>query len=246
MKQQGTIHSLFVREAFNKPVVAVNQINLINGVGVDGDVHRSPLSPRQVLLVSKEVLTDYNLQAGELNENITIQGLNIDKLKSGNIIRVGNATLKVTVANEKCNVVQSQIKKNRGIYATVVTGGNIRNNDAVQIISEESRELSNRRFDLFLHFINQIPIGKVVTYNEILTAIGGKKAHLRIIPTFIKKAALSSTLTPIHRILDSKGQLLSTYVSNQRSLLAQENIAIIRNRVDISKYLWNPNDCIYN
>jgi MOSC domain-containing protein YiiM len=93
---------------FSKPPVA--RIVLVEGYGVEGDVHaghsvrprylarRQPRLPnlRQVHLIAAELLGDlgasgYDIQPGELGENVTTTGLDLTRLPLGAVIRLGQS-----------------------------------------------------------------------------------------------------------------------------------------------------------
>jgi len=244
--QKRTVKALFLRKQHGQPVVSVNKLLLFADIGISGDANKSILSPRQVLLVSEDVLVEYSLPAGSLRENITVAGFDVNSLESGNEISIGEVKLKISFENERCNVIRKEIKSNRGVFATVVCGGEINIGDALDITSNNTTTLNGKRLDLFLRFIEQIPEGKVVTYGQIIDAIGGIRAHLRIIPIFIKKAIMQDKQYPIHRIVNIRGELISHHISNQIELLEKENVKISDKKIDIGKYLWMPSKSIYN
>ncbi len=97
----------------------------------------------------------------------------------------------------------------------------IKNN--VQIQPAKFPVLPEQPYERFLDFIVKVPAGKVVTYKQLLTAIGVDKSYIRAIPTYIKKTSADDY--PIHRILDSQGYLIE-YAPNQKSKLEAESIEI--------------------
>lgn len=240
---QGTVQKLFIRDKLNQ--VFVEKINLLTEVGIEGDVKSSPFSPCHVLVVDKEVIDNHESAYGDLNENICVQNFNTSVLKQGNIISIGLVKLKVMYPNEPCNIVASHIKKDRGILAIVTQGGEVKVGDEVFLYSDEFQEIPQNRMDLFSFFVKSIPSGKVVTYQEVIVAIGGTKSHLRVIPSFIKKG-LKHCL-PVHRIVDSSGNVLVKYLPDQAALLEKEGIRVYKNkRVDLTKYKWVPEKNVYS
>jgi MOSC domain-containing protein YiiM len=97
-------------------------INLIVGVGVEGDAHcgtrvqhlcdmrKNPARPnlRQVHLIEQELITELNtigfsVTPGQLGENITTRHLNLLELNGGTILQLGTTALvKVTGLRAPC------------------------------------------------------------------------------------------------------------------------------------------------
>jgi len=105
--------------SFSKP--AVDEIKLIEGIGVSGDAHagttvkhrsrvaKDPSAPnlRQVHLIHQELFelvatAGYTVAPGELGENITTQGLELLNLPVGTRLRIGVAVLTVTGLRNPC------------------------------------------------------------------------------------------------------------------------------------------------
>ncbi|MBI4898557.1 MAG: MOSC domain-containing protein [Actinobacteria bacterium] len=107
--------------AFSKP--RRESIRLVEGIGVDGDVHsgptvkhqwnmeREPAAPnlRQVHLVPEELLDELNaagfsLAPGEIGENITTRGIDLINLPLGTRLRLGDsAVVEVTGLRDPCS-----------------------------------------------------------------------------------------------------------------------------------------------
>lgn len=239
---QGTVQKLFIRDKSNQ--VCIEKMFLLAEVGIERDVKSSLFSPCHVLLADKEVMDSHESAYGALNENICVRNFNTSILKQGNIISIGSVKLKVMYPNEPCNIVASHIKKDRGILATVIQGGEVNVGDEVILFSDCFQQIPQNRTDLFSYFVKSIPPGRVVSYREVIVAIGGKKSHLRVIPGFIKKGLKNSL--PVHRIVDSSGNLLIKYLPDQADLLEKEGIQVCQNkRVDLTKYKWSPEKNVY-
>ena len=147
---------------FSKP--AVDRIMLLEGQGVDEDAHagkyvrhrylarRKPNLPnlRQVHLMPAELFCElraagYDVQPGELGENVTTVGLPLTELPLGTIIRLGlAATVELTGLRTPCMLIDRFRKGLRkqmvgtvggsrfrcGILAVVRTGGPVIAGDA--------------------------------------------------------------------------------------------------------------------
>lgn len=108
---------------FSKP--PVNEIRLLEGVGVEGDAHagetvqhlhlvrKDPTAPnlRQVHLIPCEVLVElaakgYEVAPGELGENVTTAGLDLFALPTGAELHLGEtAIVTVTGLRDPCSQI---------------------------------------------------------------------------------------------------------------------------------------------
>ncbi|MBE9103766.1 MGMT family protein, partial [Nostoc cf. edaphicum LEGE 07299] len=132
-----------------------------------------------------------------------------------------------------------------GILGVVIKSGKIKVDSNFQVQANKFTALSENPYKRFLSFIIKIPSGKVVTYKQIIKAIGVDNSYLRAIPIYLKKTSAADY--PLHRILDSKGYLI-TYVSQQKIKLEMEGVQILseadllrnlnKSFVEIKDYLW--------
>lgn len=108
---------------------------------------------RAVLIFTTDILEQLNnegwpVNAGDLGENITIEGLAYAKIAVGTKISVGEITIEVTekadpcknlfalsyIGNEKRKEFLKTMKNRRGWYARVLTEGMIKVNDEIKLI----------------------------------------------------------------------------------------------------------------
>ena len=154
----GTVHSLQICESHRSPMKKVEQAVLITDVGIEGDIHASnqirpspvpddPVSlyrrkERQILLMDLETLQKFNLEVGVIKENITTVGIDINQLKPGQKIIVGEAAiLTVTGPCTPCDRMDEirsglmdDIKGERGTLTFVEIGGTIRVGDDILVV----------------------------------------------------------------------------------------------------------------
>ena len=157
---------------FSKP--NRDAILLVEGLGVEGDAHSgktvkhrsraraTPDAPnlRQVHLIHSELHDElaqagFNVSPGEMGENITTRGLDRRELRTGQRLRIGNATVELTQIRTPCatlNVygasIQAAIYDARvqqhdpqserwglsGFYASVIQPGSVRPGDAIAVL----------------------------------------------------------------------------------------------------------------
>jgi alkylated DNA nucleotide flippase Atl1 len=243
------VNALFIKEKHDFPMVSVPEMELVPAFGIVGDINANSLSPRQILITRQEDLDMFNIPQGGLRENIILQGCTEDQFRPGNVLNIGDTSIRLTFNCEPCKRISSHVKPSdiigrRGILGTIIKGGFIFENSSVSIEYSKYAPMSDLPFDRFKIFISQVPTGRIVTYKEIVIGMGVASSYLRAIPTYIGKS--DSTL-PTHRIVDSEGNLILSYVSNQIEKLKQEGIIPIQTRslfedgswyVPLDKYLW--------
>ena len=143
-------------------------INLTASFGIEGDAHsgpfvrhrylarRHPRAPnlRQVHLIPNELFSTlrtagFEVHAGDLGENITTLGLELERLPLGTVLRLGvSAALKLTGLRTPCVLIdrfEAGLKTRlvgasggprfkAGVMAIVLTGGMIAPGDSIQAI----------------------------------------------------------------------------------------------------------------
>jgi MOSC domain-containing protein YiiM len=143
-------------------------IHLLTGLGVDGDAHMGvtvkhrsrvaadPTQPnlRQVHLIHSELhdqlqAKGFQVQAGEMGENITTRGLDLLALPLGTRLQIGQAILEITGLRNPCvqldglepglmNAVldrdaDGNLIRKAGIMGVVIAGGLVQAGDAIRV-----------------------------------------------------------------------------------------------------------------
>jgi MOSC domain-containing protein YiiM len=109
--------------------------------GFEGCSHARPGSKRQVLLVDRETLEAMNLSPGIIRENITTVGIEVNRLRVGQTLRIGTVGLEVTMPCAPCELMESirpglqkELEGRRGMLCRVIEGGSIRCGDLIEEI----------------------------------------------------------------------------------------------------------------
>jgi len=120
----------------------LSEVRAVGNTGFAGCAHGRPGGPRQVLLVDRETLEAMDLQPGIIRENITTDGLNVNSLRIGQILRVGEAQLEVSAVCTPCDQMEAirpglrkELWGRRGMICRVLEGGVIRRGDAIEKLS---------------------------------------------------------------------------------------------------------------
>jgi len=130
---------LFLKPAHGHPMREVPQVTAVAGKGLEGDIAYGR-SRRQVLLVDQATLEAFDLQPGQLRENITLTGLNLPHLATGTRIQIGEAVLEVTGDCAPCDHIEAirpglreAIRGQRGLLARILAGGKIGLSDGAHL-----------------------------------------------------------------------------------------------------------------
>jgi hypothetical protein len=75
------------------PMEELPDVPVITNAGFQGCTHARPRGKRQILLVDWETLEAMNLQPGIIRENITTEGLNVNGLRTGEQLQIGDVRL---------------------------------------------------------------------------------------------------------------------------------------------------------
>jgi MOSC domain-containing protein YiiM len=250
MNSVGMVKAIQIKAERHAPMVQVGAVTLLEQQGIEGDANASPLSLRQVCLTSAEMMASFGLAPGALRENFTLDGLEVDSLPSGTVLQLGTtAAVRITIPCEPCRFISTlnlrpgDLKDKRGVLGVVLQSGTVRVGDAVYGVPEHYPAISAIPYARFLTLLAQVPRGKVVAYDQILTAISVGRSYFRVLPNYIRRTQADmnhvNEAYSLHRIVDSKGHLLS-FLPGQREMLQAEGVVVSQDDVvDMSRYGWN-------
>jgi hypothetical protein len=184
--------SLALRPPGSAAPQAVDRLTLITGVGIDGDRHRDPASPRQLLLASSAAYADFDLTPHALRENLLLD-TPIDALPSGTVLQIGDgAQVRLMFACEACGRldlhgahVAARIGARRGVLARVVQGGVIRTGDTVRDLGPLLPAWSDDWHERVAQVIDAMPPDTVIEYASLARLGGIQSTYCRAFPRFL-------------------------------------------------------------
>ena len=243
---EALVSNLFIKQERLTAMSTANSLVLQKGIGIKRDLNRDELSPRQVLVVLSSDLAEFAIPPGELRENIVLNLADSKTFKPGTKLTFpSGAEIRLTFYCEPCKRVArwtdsiKNLERKRGILGVVTASGAIALKDTVIIEPNYFSPLSEIPYERFFDYVARIPVGKVVTYKQILRCIGVDRSYFRVMPNYLKKAPAN---LPLHRILDSQGKI-TPHVPRQLELLEEEGIEILSRdnsySVRLERYLWD-------
>ena len=146
--QKGKVLAVNISEDKGTKKKNIQISSVVKDHGLKGDAHAGPWH-RQVSLLANESIQKMrekglNVGFGDFAENITTEGIELVHLPIGTDIRIGSAVvLKVTqigkVCHDRCAIYYQAgdcIMPREGIFAEVMTEGNVKVGDEITILME--------------------------------------------------------------------------------------------------------------
>lgn len=184
--------SLSLRPPGSAAPQAVERLTLVADAGIDGDRHRDPASPRQLLLASSATYADFSLAPHALRENLLLD-TPIDSLPSGTVLQIGEqAQVRLMFMCEACGRldlhgahVAARIGARRGVLARVVQGGAIRVGDTVRDLGPLLPTWSDDWHERVAQVIDAMPPDTVIEYALLARLAGIQSTYCRAFPRFL-------------------------------------------------------------
>tara|TARA_B100001750_G_scaffold240367_1_gene249971 strand:+ start:3861 stop:4376 length:516 start_codon:yes stop_codon:yes gene_type:complete len=144
--KKALVASLQVCEASRAPMATKNIISAKANYGIVGDRHAKENGKRQILILDKEILDEFQLPIGTLRENITVENLHSQKMIAGTRIAIGaEVILEITGDCAPCSRMdeikeglQNQLVGQRGMLAKVIEGGTVKTGESITLMGEHS------------------------------------------------------------------------------------------------------------
>lgn len=138
--QHATVSGIFISTERGAPMQRLQAATIVADWGLQNDRKARAGSKRQVYLVDEATLASVDLQPGDLNENITVRGMDVNTLRAGQRVRLGEAVLEITMPCTVCGELEKVraglkevLRDRRGVLAQVVETGVVRLGDPLVI-----------------------------------------------------------------------------------------------------------------
>jgi len=134
------IVALHLSHASRAPLKNVGTAEALLDRGLDGDRHAKPGNRRSILFMEQEMLDAQGLAPGDVREQVTVQGLDLNGLVFGSRLKVGSAVFEVAGPCAPCQRMEELraglrqvLEGRRGRFVRVVEAGTLSVGDAVEI-----------------------------------------------------------------------------------------------------------------
>ena len=180
------VKHLFVKDGHASPMRPVIAFG-VGPNGIEGNVHCQPL--RQVLIIPTRSLTEFNLNPGDLRENIVVDGLDLHKLESGSVIQIGGVRIRLTFHCEPCRAIADKVslKKithKRGVLGSFLNNGFIKVGDAIVVGDKRFDAIPYRIDDRTKWYLDKQD--KPVPVSKLAFDIGLSNSYCRAIPNLVR------------------------------------------------------------
>ena len=138
----GKIQAICISPAKGKKD-SVNEVNIIENFGIEGDFHSKKDNDRQVSFLSTEAIKEVvekgiEIKNGDFGENIILDDIKIKDIKIGDIIKIGDSVeIEVKKIGKDCvepciiyKTVGMCVMPTCGIFGRVLKGGRIKVDDS--------------------------------------------------------------------------------------------------------------------
>jgi MOSC domain-containing protein YiiM len=132
---------LFRAPKRREPMEELPEARAVEDVGLEGCAHARPQGKRQVLLMDRETLEVFGLMPGIVRENITTDGIDVNRLAIGQRLKIGDVELQVSAVCDPCEQIealrpglQAAMQGRRGMLSKVVRSGLLRRGDEIVVV----------------------------------------------------------------------------------------------------------------
>ena len=143
------IISLQICVGHREPMNPVDSATFIEGFGIEGDRHAvksGARTIRQVLLMDEDTLEGFGLGIGQVRENVTVRGIDLHEVPAGQRLALGDdVVVEITQFCAPCERMdevrpglREELFEQRGMLATVISGGAVNVGDQVQVVERAS------------------------------------------------------------------------------------------------------------
>ena len=143
------IISLQICVGHREPMNPVDSATFIEGFGIEGDRHAvksGARTVRQVLLMDEDTLEGFGLGIGQVRENVTVRGIDLHDVSAGQRLALGDdVVVEITQFCAPCERMdevrpglREELFEQRGMLATVISGGAVNVGDQVQVVERAS------------------------------------------------------------------------------------------------------------
>lgn len=237
---------LLVKVQQGAPMIPVSTLQLSTVAGVVGDINADWPSPRQISIAVLHSLDTHGVSMDGARSNLIVAPTNRAHLiNSGSLLTIDQAMLRVTMTCEPCGhgarlarVTSRTLAKIERYLAVVVGDGEIKvhaHGNCHPGVYEPAPEDFKSRCAWAL---DRVPPGHVISSVDFLVAIGAGKTYSRILPQWLRAAAIAGK--PAHRVLTADMRM-SPWIPDAIRLLNEEGIdtsQVRRQSYPLSEILW--------
>lgn len=183
----ASVTHLLVKPAHKQPLAYIDTMT-VDETGIAGNVVCGPL--RQVLILERRTLDMFNLQPGDLRENIIIDGLDLYALPSGTVLQIGEAFIALTFHCEPCKIIADKvnlkdIRDDRGYLGRVLKPGTLSAGDGVFVTTQKTESIPDKPVERIKWFLAKCD--RPVLAADLMWEVGLASSYCRALPAMMRK-----------------------------------------------------------
>ncbi len=182
-----TVQKLFLKEPLANTLREVDSFE-VTKKGIVGA--KVALPQRHILILTTQIIERFDLEPGDLKENIIIDGLDIHALPSGTAIQIGEVQIRLTYHCEPCKQIKDivdlkKIEHQRGYLGTVLNKGKIKIGDTLTVLDITYDRIPYTIKDRIMWYLDQQE--NPVSIKKLAYGISVSPSYYRAIPNMLKK-----------------------------------------------------------
>ena len=179
------VTNLFVKRAHGEKLEPVAHFDFDE----NGIVNGVPCSPlRQVLITSRPVTIECGLSAGDLRENIVVDAYELYELRSGTVVAIGSARIRLTFHCEPCKALHKVIEPGRivhkrGVLGCFLNSGTVSIGDRFSVTEQKCKAIPYKAADRWLLGNGDVSLASA----DLVHALGLPSSYARAMPHILQK-----------------------------------------------------------
>lgn len=180
------ITRLFIKRTKGQPLEPVQEF-CFGPDGIAGNVPCLPL--RQVLLIPTKTLSTFNLNPGDLRENVVVEYDGLHDIPSGTILEIGESRVRLTFHCESCGKIATVISPKaiahqRGYFGSFLNTGCMKIGDQVRVGAKLFEEIPFGPTERIRWFL--MTNSAQITAVNLLKQIGFSPTYCRVLPKWLE------------------------------------------------------------
>jgi hypothetical protein len=180
------VTDLLLKLAHKSPLTSVSELHF-STKGITRNVLTSPL--RHVLILPKSISNEFNLNPGDLKENLVVDYPELHDLPSGTVVQIGQAQIRLTFHCEPCSRIKDKvnlksIQHKRGYLGQFLNAGVIYIGDPIENLGGLHEPIAYAAKDRVRAYL--MTRVKPIPVTELLFECGLSMPYARAVPAMIK------------------------------------------------------------
>lgn len=180
------VTNILIKQSPKQPLIPCDRLHFSPN-GILNNVITSPL--RHILILPKTILTEFNLEPGDLRENLIIDYPQLHDLPSGTVLEIGQAQIRLTFHCEPCSRIKNKvniksIQHKRGYLGQFLNKGVLHLRDQIKNLGGLQDPIPYAAKDRVCSYL--LTRAKPISVTELLFQCGLSLPYARAVPAMIK------------------------------------------------------------